>query len=107
MLNQLILVGKIADYPTTERIDDGIVTYVTLSVRRPDTGNIDDLIKVSIYEDLISDSLKGFLIKGNTIGVKARLEPYKYKLDDTNSIDMLEIVVDKLTAIRSSSHGGN
>lgn len=91
MMNNTVLVGRIAKEITIEKIDNKKRSVVTLAVVRPYKnieGEYDtDFIPVVLY-DGIAENVKDYCKIGDVVGVKGRLQMNK---------DKLELVTEKLT----------
>lgn len=107
MVNQLILVGRLTKDPETKILEDGRkVSDVVLAVQRGFKnmdGNYDtDFIKVSVWEGLAT-AVESYCIKGTMIAVKARVQTYKYEIDDDKKLNMLEVIAERITFLSSSN----
>jgi single-strand DNA-binding protein len=97
MLNQAILVGRLAEEPVLKTLPDGsvksnIVLDIIRSYRNPDTGDYDsDSIPITLWEGIAKNTVEHCL-KGATIGVKARIE--------VTGIDV-KLVAEKITFINT------
>ncbi len=101
MLNQTILIGRLAHDPEVKILEDGRkVSDLTLAVSRPFKnmeGNYDtDFIKVTVWEGL-ANSIESYAKKGVMIAVKARVQTWKLDLSDEKRINMIEIIADRIT----------
>ena len=84
MLNNVILVGRLVNKPTIERIENGKeISRITLAVQRAlkntDRENETDFIPVELYEG-IAEKTTEYCHKGDVIGVKGRLQIKEDKL---------------------------
>jgi single-strand DNA-binding protein len=107
MVNQLILVGRLTKDPETKILADGRkVSDVILAVQRGFKnmeGTYDtDFIKISVWEGLAT-AIESYCFKGTMIAVKARLQTYKYELDEEKKLNMLEVIAERITFL-SSTH---
>ncbi|MFA5471370.1 MAG: single-stranded DNA-binding protein [Acholeplasmataceae bacterium] len=107
MVNQLILVGRLTKDPETKILEDGRkVSDVVLAVQRGFKnmdGNYDtDFIKISVWEGLAT-AIESYCVKGTMIAVKARVQTYKYELDDEKKLNMLEVIAERITFLSSNS----
>ena len=60
-------------------------------------GNYDtDFIKISVWEGLAT-AIESYCVKGTMIAVKARVQTYKYELDDEKKLNMLEVIAERIT----------
>ncbi len=106
MLNQLILVGRLTRDPEIKMLDDGRkVSDISLAVQRAFKnmdGNYEtDFIKVTVWEGLAS-AIETYCKKGALIAVKARLQTYKLDISEEKSINMLEVIAERITFLSSS-----
>jgi len=106
MVNQLILVGRLTRDPETKILEDGRkVSDVVLAVQRGFKnmdGNYDtDFIKISVWEGLAT-AIESYCVKGTMIAVKARVQSYKYELEDDKKLNMLEVIAERITFLSSS-----
>lgn len=101
MLNQIVLIGRLADEPTLKTFESGKkVCEGTLAVRRGfknQDGKYDtDFIRFATWEGLAT-SFSQFAEKGNLIALKGRIQPYKYTLQEDKYINVNGIVAEKIT----------
>ncbi len=101
MLNQLILIGRLARDPEIKVLDDGRkVSDITLAVQRAFKnmdGNYDtDFIKITVWEGLAS-AVESYCTKGAMIAVKARVQTYKFDLSEEKQMNMLEVIAERIT----------
>jgi single-strand DNA-binding protein len=101
MLNQTILIGRLAHDPEVKILEDGRkVTDITLAVSRPFKnmdGNYDtDFIKITVWEGL-ANSIESYAHKGVLIAVKARVQTWKLEITEEKKINMIEIIADRIT----------
>lgn len=104
MLNQIILVGRIANDIETKELEDGKkVINMTLIIPRPfknSEGEYDsDFIDCTLYNN-IADTTSEYCKKGDIVGVKGRVE-----CNRENNENKIRVVCEKLTFL--SSHNGN
>ena len=96
MLNQTILVGRIAKEPTLEKIEGKKKMLITLAVPRNYknmNGEYDtDFIPVKLFGN-VAENTKEYCKVGDTVGVKGRLS----RLNNRN----LEVVAEKVTFLAS------
>jgi single-strand DNA-binding protein len=107
MVNQLILVGRLTKDPETKILEDGRkVSDVVLAVQRGFKnmeGSYDtDFIKISIWEGLAT-AVESYCVKGTMIAVKARVQTYKYEIDEEKKLNMLEVVAERITFLSSTN----
>jgi len=107
MLNNLILVGRLADDPKYRVVEEGIkVCNFILAVERPfqnqETGNYDvDFIPVSVWRGL-AESVATFCTKGSTIGLKGRLAMKQSEVNGIK-INMVEVIAERVSFIHLNS----
>lgn len=96
MLNQTILVGRIAEEPTLEEIEGKKKMLITLAVPRNYknmNGEYDtDFIPVKLFGN-VAENTKEYCKVGDMVGVKGRLS----RLNNRN----LEVVAEKVTFLTS------
>jgi len=106
VLNQLILIGRITHNPESVTLEDGKkILKFQLAVQRGfknyeglyDT----DFIQITAWEGLAS-IVESFIKKGNMLAVKARIQTWKYNINDEKSLNMLEVIAEKITYLASS-----
>ncbi|MDD3068294.1 MAG: single-stranded DNA-binding protein [Acholeplasmataceae bacterium] len=106
MLNQLVLVGRLTHDPETRILEDGRkVSDVTIAVQRS-FKNMDgqydtDFIKVTVWEGL-AQAIESYCKKGAMIAVKARVQSWKYELNDERKLNMLEVIAERISYLSSS-----
>lgn len=101
MLNQLILIGRITHDPEPKVLDDGRkVLKFQLAVQRSFKnmeGEYDtDFIYVTCWEGLAT-IVESYVKKGVMLAIRARLQAWKYNLDDERQMNMLEVVAERVT----------
>lgn len=107
MLNNLILVGRLADDPKMRVFEDGVkVCNFVMAVERPfqnqETGQYDvDFIQVSVWRGF-ADAMIQYCKKGSTIGIKGRLS---VKLSEINGlkVNMIEVIAERVSFIHLKS----
>lgn len=107
MLNQVILIGRLTHDPEVKVLDDGRkVSYVSLAVQRPFKnmdGNYEtDFIKITVWEGLAS-SIESYCSKGVLVAVKARIQTWKYELQDERKLNMIEVIAERISFLSSSA----
>ncbi|MDY0063485.1 MAG: single-stranded DNA-binding protein [Bacilli bacterium] len=103
MLNNLILVGRLADNPKLKVLDEGVkVCHFVLAVERPfqnqETGQYDaDFIPVSVWRGF-AETVIQYCKKGSTIGIKGRIA---MKLNEINGIkfNSVEVIAERVSFI--------
>jgi single-strand DNA-binding protein len=103
MLNNLILVGRLADDPKVKVYEEGLkVCNFVLAVDRPfknqETGNYDvDFINVSVWRGF-ADAVFQYCKKGSTIGVKGRIA-VKHNEINGLKVNMIEVIAERVSFI--------
>lgn len=106
MLNQLVLVGRITHDPEPLILNDGKkVLKFQLAVQRSFKnyeGTYDtDFIGITCWEGLAT-IVESYIEKGNMIAVKGRIQSWKYELENDKTLNMLDVVAEKITFLSSS-----
>lgn len=100
MMNQLMLVGRIANDPELKTLESGKkVTNITLAVPRS-FKNADgvyetDFINTTVWEN-IANSICDYCKKGDLVGIKGRLQTDTYEKDGKN-ITKLNVIAEKVS----------
>lgn len=103
MLNNLILVGRLADDPKLKTVEEGLkVCNIVLAVERPfqnqETGNYDvDFINVSIWRG-IADTVYNYCKKGSTVGIKGRIAVKPSEVNGTK-LNLIEVIAERVSFI--------
>lgn len=101
MLNQTVLVGRIANKPTIKKLEDGKkVSYITLAVPRSfknadgiyDTDFIDCVLWKSVAESTCE-----YCKQGDLVGIKGRLQIRHIELEDGSTKKYIEVIAEKVT----------
>ncbi len=107
MLNQVILIGRLAQDPEVRTLEDGRkVSYINVAVQRP-FKNMDgtydtDFFRVTVWEGLAS-AIESYATKGIMVAIKARLQTWKYETSDEKKLTMIDIIAERITYL-SSNH---
>ncbi len=107
MLNNLILVGRLAEDPKLKTLDEGLkVCNIVLAVERafqnPETGECDvDFINVTVWRG-IAESVYNFCKKGSTIGVKGRIQVKQNEVNGMK-LNMIEVIAERVSFINLKS----
>ena len=107
MLNNLILVGRLASEPTFKQINETMrVCNIVLAVNRPfkdmNTGEYGvDFIPISLWNG-ISHIAYDYCSKGDTIGIKGRVAVRCKEEDGINKYS-LEVIGEHISLISTSS----
>lgn len=105
MVNSVMLVGRLAQDIEVKKLDSGKeVTKVGLAVPRsfknPDGLYETDFFDCVLWEGLAKNASE-YCKKGDTVGVRGRLQTSNYEADDGTKRKAVEIVVEKLTFLSS------
>ena len=111
MLNQAVLVGRIATDPELKDTEKGKVTNITLAVPRsyknPETGEYDtDFLDCTLWTG-IAESTAEYCKKGDIVGVRGRIQSRIIENEDGSKYKRMEIVADKVTFLSSNSDKKN
>ncbi len=107
MLNQVVLVGRIADDPTIKEFKDGKKeAFVTLAVQRTfknAEGVYDtDFIKCTLWNG-VATSTTEYCHKGDIVGIKGRLQVSSYEDKDGEKKYITEVIAEKVTFLSSKA----
>ena len=104
MLNSVMLVGRLAGDIEIKKLDSGKkVTKVALAVPRS-FKNPDGVYETDFFDCILWDGLaknaSEYCKKGDTVGVRGRLQTSSYEVDNIKR-KVVEIIVEKLTFLSS------
>ena len=105
MLNQIVLVGRLAKEVEVKELESGKkVSNITLAVPRS-FKNVDgeyetDFIDCVLW-DMVASNTKEYCHKGDIIGVKGRLQSSEYENEDGTKAKKQEVVAEKITFLSS------
>ena len=104
MVNSVMLVGRLAQDIEVKKLDSGReVTNVALAVNRsfknPDGIYETDFFDCVLWEGL-AKSASEYCKKGDTVGVRGRLQTDSYEVDGVKH-KVVQIIVEKLTFLSS------
>ena len=104
MVNSVMLVGRLAQDIEIKKLDSGKeVTKVGLAVPRS-FKNPDGLYETDFFDCILWDGLaknaSEYCKKGDTVGVRGRLQTSTYEVDNIKR-KVVEIIVEKLTFLSS------
>lgn len=106
MLNQVVIVGRIAQDLEIKDTENGKVTNVTLAVPRSfknAEGSYDtDFIDCTLWKN-IAESTVEYCKKGDLVGVKGRLQMNNYKDKDGNNKSKLNVIAEKVTFLSTKA----
>lgn len=106
-MNNVTLVGRLtADPEVKENTDGNLRTVINIAISR-DYRNTDgvydtDFIRCVLWNGIAS-ATKDYCHKGDVVGIKGRLQSRTYENDEKEKRHILEVIVDKVTFISSSS----
>ncbi|MBU9722269.1 MULTISPECIES: single-stranded DNA-binding protein [Bacillaceae] len=101
MLNQVMLIGRIAKDPVIQTTKEGTaLTRISLAVRRPfknNEGNYDtDFISLTAWKKL-AETTADYCSKGSLVCVTGRVHMRTYDIDENKRITTTEIVAENIT----------
>ena len=105
MVNTVMLVGRLVRDPEIKESESGkkstrICVAVNRSFKNPDGVYETDFIDCTLWDGLATN-LSEYCTKGDTIGVRGRLQVSHYEKDD-QKIKRLEIIAEKITFLASA-----
>ena len=105
MVNSVMLVGRLAQDIEVKKLDSGKeVTKVALAVPRsfknPDGIYETDFFDCILWEGLAKNASE-YCKKGDTVGVRGRLQTSSYETEDGIKKKVVEVIVEKLTFLSS------
>ena len=108
MLNQIVLVGRLAGDPELYETESGkTVVRLVLAVPRAyknAEGEYDtDFINCKLWQG-VAKSTSEYCSKGDLIGIKGRVETYNYETEHGRRY-ITEVVADKVTFLSSKKQG--
>ncbi len=102
-MNQLFLVGRLTKDPEMIKHDGKVSCRITMAVKRS-FKNPDGIYETDFFDCILWDGLaknaSEYCKKGDTIGVRGRLQTSSYEVDNIKR-KAVEIVVEKLTFLSS------
>ena len=109
MVNSVMLVGRLAQDIEVKKLDSGKeVTCVPLAVNRS-FKNVDGVYETDFFNCILWEGLAKnaceYCKKGDTIGVRGRLQTSSYEKDGIKH-KAVEIIVEKLTFLSSKKREG-
>ena len=104
MVNSIMLVGRLAQDIEVKTLDSGKeVTNISLAVPRA-YKNADGIYETDFFDCILWDGLaknaSEYCKKGDTVGVRGRLQTSTYEIDNVKR-KAVEIIVEKLTFLSS------
>ena len=107
MLNQVVIVGRLVDNPTTIEKDDNKKTYMTLAVPRA-YKNADGVYETDFIDCVlwngISTTVCEYCHKGDLVGIKARLQTTVVDEEDGTKRKVTEVIVEKVSFLSSKKN---
>ena len=104
MLNQAVLVGRIATDPELRDTEKGKVTNITLAVPRSfknSNGEYDtDFITCILWKG-VAESTVEYCKKGDLVGIKGRIQTRDVEFDDETHKKYVEVIAEKVTFLSS------
>ena len=105
MLNQAVLVGRIAQDPELRKTENGnSVSNITLAVPRSyknSEGQYDtDFVSCVLWKG-IAESTVSYCKKGDLVGVKGHIQTRKYEDSDEVIHNVTEFIAEKVTFLSS------
>lgn len=105
MLNQVILVGRLAGDVETKELEGGKkIAYITLACPRS-YKNVDgvyetDFIDITLWEGIATNTAE-YCKKGDIVGIRGRLQTSPYEKEDGTKGYRKEVVAEKITFLSS------
>ena len=105
MVNTVMIVGRLVRDPEIRETEKGIkVTNICVAVNRsfknPDGVYETDFIDCTLW-DILAQNLNDYCKKGDTIGVRGRLQVSHYEKDE-QKIKRLDVIAEKITFLASA-----
>ena len=105
MLNQAVLVGRLATDPELKELENGKkVTNITLAVPRSfknSQGEYEtDFINCVLWKGVAENTVE-YCNRGDLIGIKGRIQTRSVELDDDTHKKYVEVVAEKVTFLSS------
>lgn len=105
MLNQVVLVGRLVEQPTTKKVNESEVANITLAVPRSyknANGEYEtDFIDCVLWNGVATNTAE-YCKKGDIVGVKGRIQTSTYETE-TGKRKSVEVVAEKVTFLSSKS----
>lgn len=104
MLNQAVLVGRIATDPELRDTEKGKVTNITLAVPRSfknkDGQYETDFISCVLWKGVAENTVE-YCKKGDLVGIKGRIQTRDVELEDETHKKYVEVIAEKVTFLSS------
>lgn len=106
MLNQVVMVGRLAQEPTVKETENGAkVTNITLAVPRS-YKNAEGVYETDFVDctlwNAVAENTCEYCKKGDIIGVKGRVEANNYEKENGEKVYSQRIVAEKVTFLSSN-----
>ena len=105
MLNQVVLVGRLVEQPTTKKVNESEVANITLAVTRSyknANGEYEtDFIDCVLWNGVATNTAE-YCKKGDIIGVKGRIQTSTYETENGKR-KSVEVVAEKISFLSSKS----
>lgn len=106
MLNQIVLVGRLVDYPQVKEMEGGKkVSNVTLAIPRSyknANGEYETDFIDCVLWDSIAHNTSEYCRKGDIVGVKGRAQTRTVEQPDGTKKHIVEVIAEKVTFLSSS-----
>lgn len=107
MINQIILVGRLASDPEIEDYETGKKrTIINLAVQR-NFKNIENKYETDFFRCVLwnglASSTKEYCHQGDIVGIKGRIQNRSYIDESKNTKYITEIIAEKITFLTSTS----
>ena len=108
MMNQVILVGRLANDIEVKEAENGRdKTYITLAVPRS-YKNAEGIYETDFVDCILWDSIAQntaeYCKKGDVIGVRGRLQSRNIEKEDGSKIKVMEVIAEKVTFLSSKKN---
>ncbi len=105
MLNQIVLVGRITQYPKVTELDNGKkVCNVTIAIPRSyknENGEYDtDFVKCTMWSG-VAENTSEYCKQGDLIGIKGRIQTRVIEKDNSKQT-IQEVIAEKVTFLAKS-----
>lgn len=107
MLNQIVLVGRIAKELEVKELEDnshkkvGVMTLaIPRSFKNAEGEYETDFINIKVW-DSIAENVKEYCKKGDIVGVKGRLQCSYYEEEDGTKVYRTEVIAEKVPFLSS------
>lgn len=105
MLNQVIMVGRLVSKPEVKELESGKkVSNITIAVPRSyknENGEYDTDFIDCVLWNIVAQNTTEYCNKGDTIGVKGRLQTRNIEKEDGIKEKITEVVAEKVTFLSS------